>query len=142
MTEPSPLWDIVVKIAVDAGETQARAIADMLLRKMHVTPDRPLAWERFEDGAWATEVHVNAAGFELVEPSDPLSVLSCLTADLGPVTWVNHTDTPFDPESARAGQKEWPPGYWTLAGRKETLVHPSVRAVLLQARRLPDRAPG
>jgi len=51
------------------------------------------------------------------------------------VQWAGHTDTPFDPESARAGQLEWPPSYWAMAGRKETLVHPSVRAVLLQARR-------
>lgn len=138
MSEPSPPWDIVVKIAVDAAtETEARAMADMLLRKMQVTPDSAPVFTRFDDGAWATEVHVDAAGFELAEPGDPLSVLSCLTADLGPVTWVNHSDTPFDPESAQAGQKEWPPGYWTLGGRRETLVHPSVRAVLLRARRLP-----
>jgi len=30
---------------------------------------------------------------------------------------------------------KWPPSYWALAGRKETVVHPSVRAVLLQAHR-------
>jgi hypothetical protein len=136
VSEPSRRWDIVVKIGVDAAsEAQARSIADMLLRKMQVTPDRTPVTVRFDDGSWATEIHVDTAGFEHVEPNDPLSVLSSLTADLGPATWVNRTDTPFDPDSAREAVKEWPPGYWTLAGRKETLVHPSVRAVLLRASR-------
>jgi hypothetical protein len=136
--EPSQAWDIVVKIAVDAaGETQARSIADMVLRKMLVTPVTTPVFAQFEDGSWATEVNVDPARVQHVEPNDVLSVLSCLTLELGPVQWVSRTDTPFDPESARAGQMEWPPGYWALAGRRETLVHPSVRAVLLQARRLP-----
>ncbi len=136
MSEPSPLWDIVIKIAVEAaGEAEARSITDMLLGKMQVTAIEAPVCVQFDDGTWATETHADASGFELVEPNGPLSVLSCLTADLGPVQWLGHTDTPFDPESAHAGQMEWPPGYWALAGRKETLVHPSVRAVLLQARR-------
>jgi hypothetical protein len=135
--EPPPRWDIVIKVAVEAtDETEARSIADMLLGRMGATTpiERPV-FLQFDDGTWATEIHVDGSGFERVEPNDPLSVLSCLTVDLGPVQWVNHTDTPFDPESAHAGQMEWPPGYWALAGRKEMLVHPSVRAVLLQARR-------
>jgi hypothetical protein len=126
----------VVKIAAEAvDETGARAIADLLLGRMEVTAVEALVFVRFEDGTWATETRVDARGFEQVEPNDPISVLSCLTKDLGPVQWVGHTDEPFDPESARFGQVEWPPSYWAMAGRKETLVHPSVRAVLLQARR-------
>lgn len=52
-------------------------------------------------------------------------------------TWVTEltvAEPVFDPDSARAGQVEWPPGFWALAGRRETLVHPSVRAMLLQIR--------
>jgi hypothetical protein len=58
------------------------------------------------------------------------------------VQWAGQTDTPFDPEAARAGQLEWPPSYWAMAARKEMLVHPSVRAVLLQARRTRTLLPG
>lgn len=147
MSEPTPLWNIVIKIAVEAAdETEARAIADLLLGKMDVAPAGALAFVRFDDGTWATELRVADPGFEQVEPNDPISVLSCLTKDLGPVQWAGQTDTPFDPESARAGQLEWPPSYWAMAGRKEMLVHPSVRAVLLQANRtrtlLPEDATG
>ena len=143
MSEPSSSWDIVIKIAVEAaGETEARAIADLLLSRMEVTPTEALVFVHFNNGTWATELHVDDPGFDQVEPNDPLSVLSCLRKDLGPVQWVSHTDTPFDPESARAGQLEWPPSYWTMAGQKETLVHPSVRAVLLQARRTRTVPPG
>jgi hypothetical protein len=134
--ESSPLWDIVIKVAVEADEeTQARSIAEMLLDEMEVTEYRMSEFVDFDDGTWATEINVDSPEFESVEPNDPLSVLSCLIVNLGPVTWLTKTDTPFDPESARVGQMDWPPGYWALAGRKETLVHPSVRAVLLRARR-------
>lgn len=136
MPGSSPLWEIVIKVAVEvAGETQARSIVEMLLGEMEVTEYRMSEFVHFDDGTWATEINVDSPGYESVEPQDPLSVLSCLISNLGPVTWINQTDTPFDPESARVGQKEWPPGYWALAGRKETLLHPSVRAVLLRARR-------
>jgi hypothetical protein len=135
VSEPSPLWDITIRIAVEAAEeSEARAIADLLLDRMGVAPNEA-DFIHFDDGTWATEIRVTDPGFDQVEPNDPISVLSCLTADLGPVQWVGNTDTSFDPESARAGRLEWPPGYWAMAGRKEILVHPSVRAVLLLARR-------
>jgi hypothetical protein len=140
VAETSPLWDIVIKIAVDAAaEAEAREIAGLLLGRMAVSPAGPLEFVCFDDGTWATELRVAAPG---PGPSDPISVLSELTKDLGAVQWAGHTDTPFDPESARAGQLEWPPSYWAMAGRKETLVHPSVRAVLLQARRIRPLLPG
>jgi hypothetical protein len=143
VSEPTPLWNIVIKIAVEAaGETEARAIAELLLSRMEVAPTEALVFVCFDDGTWATELRVDDPGFEQVEPNDPISVLSCLTKDLGPVQWAGHTDTPFDPESARAGQLEWPPSYWAMAGRKEMLVHPSVRAVLLQAHRTRTLLPG
>lgn len=129
-------WDIVVKIAVEAAsEAEARAIVDLVLDVMEVTPGGPPPFVHFDDGTWATEMHIDDPAFEQVEPNDALSVLSCVTANLDPVTWRGACDSPFDPESARAGQMEWPPGYWALAGRKETVVHPAVRAVLLQAQR-------
>jgi hypothetical protein len=133
--ESSPLWEIVIKIAVEAaGEPEARVIAALVLGKMAVGSAEALVFAGFDDGTWATELHVDHPGFE-VQPNDPISILSSLTADLGPVQWVGNTDTPFDPESARTGYLQWPPSYWAMAGRKETLVHPAVRAVLLQARR-------
>jgi hypothetical protein len=139
---PEPLWDIVIKIAVDTPEeADARSVAAVLLGRMQVTPAGAAPFIQFEDGIWVTELHVADPDFEQVEPQDPLSVLSCLTADLGSVTWTGQTDTPFDPDQARAGQLDWPPGYWSTAGRKETLVHPSVRAVLLQAARRADPMP-
>lgn len=143
----SPAWDVVVKIAVAApDEAQARSIVGMLLGRMGVSSHSEPPFVQFEDGAWATEIQVHDPAFEQVEPADPLSVLSCLTADLETVTWLNATDTPFDPESADVGRMEWPPGYWALAGRKEVLGHPLVRAVSLQARRVratsPPPAPG
>jgi hypothetical protein len=130
----SPPWDIVIKVAVDvSAETEARSIVDTLLDKMVVTPVEVPVFARLDGGIWAAEIHTS--GYEDVDPSDALSVLSCLTADLGPLTWLGATDEPFDPDSARAAQLQWPPGYFALAGRRETLMHPSVRAVLLQTRR-------
>jgi hypothetical protein len=127
-------WDIVIKVAVDvSAETEARSIVDTLLEKMVVTPTEAPVFARLEDGIWASEIHTS--GYEDVEPDDALSVLSCLAVDLGPLTWLNATGRRDDPDSARAGQMEWPPGYFALAGRRETLLHPSVRAVLLQTRR-------
>jgi hypothetical protein len=136
VSEPSLGWDIVIKVAIEAdGEAEARSIVDLVLGAMGVATTSTPPFVQFDDGTWAAEIRVDDPTFEQVEPNDPLSVLSCLTANLDPVTWRGATDTPFDPESAHAGQMEWPPGYWALAGRKETVVHPSVRAVLLQARR-------
>ena len=86
---------------------------------------------RFDDGTWVTELTVAEPVFDETEEG-AMNVLSTLRANLGPVTWRGGSDTPFDPHSARAGQVEWPPGFWALAGRRETLVHPSVRAMLLQ----------
>jgi Prolyl-tRNA synthetase, C-terminal len=73
------------------------------------------AFVQFDDGTWATEICVDDPAFEQVEPNGALSVLSSLTAEMGPVTWRGVTDSPFDPDSALAGQMEWPPGYWALA---------------------------
>jgi hypothetical protein len=45
VSEPSPLWNIVIKIAVEAaGETDARAIADLLLGRLEVAPAKALAF--------------------------------------------------------------------------------------------------
>jgi hypothetical protein len=129
-------WDIVIKVAVEAvEEAEARFIVDLVLGTMGVATASTPPFVHFDDGTWATEIQVDYPTFEQVEPNDVMSVLSCVTANLGPVTWRGVTDTPSNPDSARAGQMEWPPGYWVLAGRKETLVHPSVRSVLLQAHR-------
>ncbi len=136
MSGPPRRWDIVIKVAVDVpGEAEARSIVDLVLGAMGVAAASTAPFVQFDDGTWAAEIHVDDPEFEQVEPNDAISVLSCLTADLGPVTFRGVTDSPFDPDSARAAKMEWPPGYWALAGRKETVVHPSVRAVLLQAHR-------
>ena len=142
VSEPPWRWDVVIKVAVEAAEeTEARSIVDLVLGVMGVETAITPPFVQFDDGTWATEIHVDDPAFERVEPNNALSVLSCLTANLDPVTWRGLTDTPFDPDSALAGQMEWPPGYWALAGRKETVVHPSVRAVLLQARRIAYEKP-
>ena len=136
MPEPPLRWDIVIKVAVEAAEeAEARSIVAQLLGAMEVASAGPLPFVQFDDGTWAAELRVDDPTFEQVEPNGALSVLSRLTANLDPVTWRGVTDSPFDPDSSHAGQMEWPPGYWALAGRKEMVVHPSVRAVLLQARR-------
>jgi hypothetical protein len=136
VSEPPQRWDIVIKIAVEAAEeAEARSIVDLVLGAMEVTVASTPPFVQFDDGTWATEIHVDDPSYEKVEPNNALSVLSCVKINLGPVSWRGLTDTPFDPESAMAAQLEWPPGYWSLAGRKETVVHPSVRSVLLQARR-------
>jgi hypothetical protein len=136
VSEPSQRWDIVIKVAVEAAEeAEARSIVDLVLGAMGVTTASTPPFVQFDDGTWATEIHVDDPSYEKVEPNNALSVLSCVKINLGPVSWRGLTDTPFDPESAMAAQLEWPPGYWSLAGRKETVVHPSVRSVLLQARR-------
>jgi hypothetical protein len=143
---PPARWDIVIRVAVDAAaEAEARTVVDLVFDAMGVAPAGTPPFVQFDDGTWATEKHVNDPEFDQVEPNDALSVLSCLTADLGPVTFRGVTDSPLEPDSARVGQMEWPPSYWALAGRKETVVHPSVRAVLLQAHRsgfVPDAADG
>lgn len=153
MSDLSSPWDIVVKIAVDAaGEAEARSVVDLVVRAMEITAAAPPPFVRFDDGTWVTEIRVaepafedtgsGSAGLQSTGPEGAMSVLSSLKANLGPVTWRGVSDTPFDPDSASAGQIEWPPGFWALAGRRETLVHPSVRAMLMQARRIrPQEAP-
>jgi hypothetical protein len=140
VSEPSPRWDVVVKVAVEAAtEAEARVIADLVIGTMGVATDSPPPFVQFDDGTWATEIHVDESTFEHIEPSNALSVLSTLTANLGPVSWRGVTDTPFDPDSARAAQVDWPPSYWALAGRKEMVLHPAVRAILLQAQEIRGR---
>jgi hypothetical protein len=141
VSEPSSRWDVVIKVAVEAAtEAEARAIVDLMIGAMKIATDRPPPFAQFDnDGTWATEIHVGESAFVDIEPKNALSVLSSLTVDLGPVSWRGVTDTPFDPDSARAAQLEWPPSYWALAGRKEMVVHPAVRAMLLQAREIRDR---
>jgi len=69
VSEPSPLWNIVIKIAVEAaGKTEARAIAGLLLGRMEVAPAEALVFVHFDDGTWATELRVDDPGFEQVEP--------------------------------------------------------------------------
>lgn len=140
MSEPSPRWGVVVKVAVEAAtEAEARAIVDLVIDTMEIATDSPPPFVQFDDGTWATEIHVDEPTFEDVGSNNALSVLSSVKANLGPVSWRGVTDTPFDPDSARAAQLEWPPSYWALAGRKEMVVHPAVRAMLLQAREIRDR---
>jgi hypothetical protein len=140
VSEPSSRWDVVVKVAVKAStEAEAREVVDLVIDTMEITTVSPWPFAQFDDGVWATEIHVDESVFEDVEPSNALSVLSSMTADLGPVSFRGVTDTPFDPDSARAAQLEWPPSFWAVAGRKEILVHPAVHAVLLQAREVRDR---
>jgi hypothetical protein len=72
VSKPSPLWNIVIKIAVEvAEETEARAIADLLLGRMEVAPTEALVFVHFDDGTWATELRVDDPGSEQVEPSEP-----------------------------------------------------------------------
>jgi hypothetical protein len=132
VTEQSRSWDITVKIAVEAAdEAGARALLGQVIAAMDITAAGTPPFVRFSDGTWATELTVAEPVFDETEDG-AMSVLSTLRVNLGPVTWRGSSDTPFDPDSARAGQVEWPPGFWALAGRQETLVHPSVRAMLLQ----------
>jgi hypothetical protein len=139
VSEPSSRWDVVVKIAVEAAtEAEARAIVDLVTGTMEIATDRPPPFVQFDDGTWATEIHVDESRFENVEPSNALSVLSSMTVELGAASFRGVTDTPFDPDSARAAQLEWPLSFWALAGRKEIVVHPAVRAMLLQSREFRD----
>jgi hypothetical protein len=141
VSEPPSRWDVVVKVAVEADtEAEARAIVDLVIDAMKITTGRPPPFAQFDDGIWATEIHVDESRFENAEPSNAVSVLSSMTADLGPVSFRGVTDTPFDPDSARAAQLEWPPSFWAVAGRKETLFHPAVNAMLLQAREIRDHS--
>jgi hypothetical protein len=140
VSEPSPRWDVVVKIAVEAAtEAEARSIVDLVIDTMRIATASSPPLVQFDDGTWATEIHVDEPTYEDVEPNNALSVLSSVKANLGPVSWRGATDTPFDPDSARSAQLDWPPSYWALAGRKEMVVHPAVRAMLLQAREITDR---
>jgi hypothetical protein len=133
-------WDVVVKIAVEADtEAEARSIVDLVIDTMRIATASSPPLIQFDDGTWATEIHVDEPVYDDMEPNNALSVLSSVKANLGPVSWRGATDTPFDPDSARAAQLEWPPSYWALAGRKEMVVHPAVRAMLLQAREITGR---
>jgi len=119
----------VIKVAVDAaGEAEARSVVDLVLGAMGVAPASTPPFVQFGDGTWATEIHVDDPEFDQVEPNDALSVLSCLTADLGPVTFRGVTDSPFDPDSARAVSWNGPPatGRWP-AGRKRWCIRRSAR---------------
>jgi hypothetical protein len=132
VTEQSRPWDITIKIAVEAAdEAEARTLVDQVIAAMDITAAGTPPFVRFDDETWATELTVAEPVFDETEEG-AMNVLSTLLVNLGPVTWRGGSDTPFDPDSARAGHVEWPPGFWALAGRRETLVHPSVRAMLLQ----------
>jgi hypothetical protein len=132
VTEQSRPWDITIKIAVEAAdEAGARALLNQVITTMDITAAGTPPFVRFDDGTWVTELTVAEPVFDETEDG-AVDVLSTLRVNLGPVTWRGSSDIPFDPDSARAGQVEWPPGFWALAGRRETLVHPSVRAMLLQ----------
>jgi hypothetical protein len=138
----SSRWDVVVKIAVEAAtEAEARSIVDLVVDEMQIATASPPPFVQLDpaDGTWATEMHVDEPTYEQTEPNNPLSVLASATTGLGPVSWRSATDTPFDPDSACFAQLEWPPSYWALAGRKEMVVHPAVRAMLLQAREITHR---
>ena len=132
MTEQSRPWDITIKIAVEAAdEARARALVDQVIAAMDITAAGTPPFVRFDDGTWVTELTVAEPVFDETEEG-AMNVLSTLRVKVGSVTWRGGSDTAFDPDSARAGHVEWPPGFWALAGRRETLVHPSVRAMLLQ----------
>lgn len=135
MSRPSAPWDVVVKIAVEAAsEAEARSIVDLVVDTMEITAASSPPFVQFDDGTWATEIHVEQPTYEHTEAA--LNVLSSATSNLGSVTWRGGTDTPFDPDSACSAQLDWPPSCWTVAGRKEILVHPAVRAMMLQAREI------
>jgi len=138
----SPPWDIVIKVAVEADdEIQARSIADTVVDAMDIVVDITAGappFVQFEDGTWATEIKVSEPVFRQDEPGGTMDALLTLTANLRPLTWRSGADTPVGADSANVAQAEWPPGFWTVAGRPETLVHPAVRAMLLQARRGPS----
>jgi hypothetical protein len=137
MSEPPRPWDVVIKVAVDAAdEAQARSIVDLVVRPMEITVAGTPPFVQFDDGTWVTEMTVTEPVFEQSEPAGAMDVLSSLRSGLGPVTWRAGTDRPADPDSAQAAQIEWPAGFWMVAGRRETLVHPAVRAMLMQARRV------
>jgi hypothetical protein len=132
VTEQSRPWDVTIKIAVEAAdEAGARALVDQVIAAMDITAAGTAPFVRFDDGIWAAELTVAEPVFDETEQG-AMDVLATLGVNLGPVTWRGGSDTPFDPESARAGWVEWPPGFWALAGRRETLVDPSVRAMLMQ----------
>ncbi len=132
MTERSRPWHVTIKIAVDAAdEAGARALVDQVIAAMDITAAGTPPFVRFDDGTWATELTVAEPVFDETGHG-AMDVLATLHVNLGPLTWRGGSDTPFDPDSARAGWIEWPPGFWALAGRRETLVHPSVRAMLMQ----------
>ena len=137
MPKPSMYWDVLVKIAVEAAtDAEARSIVDLVADTMRITTAGSPPLVHFDDGTWATEIHVDWPTYDEDEPDTAFSVLASVKVNLGPVSWRGASDTPDDPDSARVAQIEWPPSYWALAGRTETLVHPAVRAVLLQARRI------
>jgi hypothetical protein len=123
-------------VAVEAAdEAEARTIVDMLLDKMFITPIGAPEFRQFDDGTWVAEIHVDTPKFEQDEVDDAMSILSTLKANLGPVTWRSLA-RPLDNLNLDATATiEWPPGYWVLLGRRETLAHPSVRAMKLQAHR-------
>jgi hypothetical protein len=132
VTERSRPWHITIKIAVDADdEAGGRALVDQVIAAMDITAAGTPPFVRFDDGTWVAELAVAEPVFDETDEG-AMNVLSTLRVNLGLVTWRGGSDTPFDPDSARAGWAEWPPGFWALAGRRETLVHPSVRAMLLQ----------
>jgi hypothetical protein len=133
-SEPPRRWEAVIKVAVEAAdEAEARRVVDLVVAAMDITVAAAPPFVQFDDGTWATEMTVAEPVFDESETYGAVDVLSALTANLGPVTWRGVSDTPFDPDSARAAQEEWPPGFWALAGRRETLVQSSVRAMLLQS---------
>lgn len=89
MSEPSPCWGVVVKVAVEAAtEAEARAIVDLVIDTMEIATDSPPPFVQFDDRTWATEIHVpTSPRSRNVGSNNALSVLSSVKANLGPVSW-------------------------------------------------------
>jgi hypothetical protein len=130
---PQPGWSAGVRFAIDAGsEQEARAIAGTVLGQMGVAAT--ILGDRtgpFPEGLWTVTADVDLSEVT-VEPDNAQNRVSCMTLDLGPVTWVGLVT-----RDDRAVQ-EWPPDVWMRQpGADDVLGDPAIRAVRVWASAAP-----
>jgi hypothetical protein len=117
-----------------ADETEARDIGNKVLRQMDVVLAAPPNVHQFREQIWAITAEADSSALQVTEPDDAHTWVTYLKRNLGPVTWrVNRSDD-------RQETHEWPPGFWARQpGTDDMLVHPAVRAALLQASAVSDQ---
>jgi hypothetical protein len=122
-------WTVQAQFAIEAADEQeALAIGQAVFQQLDAPLTDPLHARQSRQKVWTITGELDLSGLPMIEPDTAHTRIAFLKRNLGEVTWrVARTDDLHEAQ-------EWPPGFW--AERPEAddmLVHPAVRAALIQA---------